>query len=89
MLSILSYDPFDRGEMRYEAKTMLKSHPDYPYDDGVRRVFLYADGKINPEVLSKAVISDGKRIRDMLHQRIGAPRKAFVYPCIRIARITP
>ncbi|SCY20212.1 conserved hypothetical protein (putative transposase or invertase) [Lachnospiraceae bacterium XPB1003] len=46
IIFILSYDPFDQGDMYYEAKSMLKTHPDVPYDDGVRRIYLYTDGKL-------------------------------------------
>ena len=49
MIMILSYDPFGIGDMRYEGKTMLTTHPDYPYDDGITRIYLYVDGKYNPE----------------------------------------
>ncbi|MCR5209698.1 MAG: Rpn family recombination-promoting nuclease/putative transposase [Lachnospiraceae bacterium] len=51
IIFILSYDPFDSGDMYYEAKSMLKTHPDIPYDDGVRRIYLYTDGKLpeNPD----------------------------------------
>ena len=46
---ILSYDPFDKDAMYYEAGTMLITHPDVSYNDGVRRIFLYADGKLPEE----------------------------------------
>ena len=65
-LTILSFDPFGMGEMWYEAKTVLNSHPEYPYDDGIRRVFLYASGRINHEQLEAAGIHNGESIRDML-----------------------
>ena len=32
--------------MYYEAGTTLKTHPDEPYDDGIRRIYLYAGGKL-------------------------------------------
>ncbi len=46
---ILSYDPFGKGSMYYEARTMLITHPDTAYNDGVRRIFLYADGNLPEE----------------------------------------
>ncbi len=46
---ILSYDPFGKGSMYYEARTMLITHPDTAYNDGVRRIFLYADGRLPDE----------------------------------------
>ncbi|MCR5473563.1 MAG: Rpn family recombination-promoting nuclease/putative transposase [Lachnospiraceae bacterium] len=50
---ILSYDPFGRDAMYYEAGTILKTHPDEPYDDGVRRIYLYAGGEL-PEGAGEA-----------------------------------
>ena len=47
IIMILSYDPFGAGDLYYEAGTQLKTHPDIPYDDGIRRIYLYADGKSN------------------------------------------
>ena len=32
--------------MYYEAGSIIKTHPDLPYDDGVRRIFLYVDGDL-------------------------------------------
>ena len=43
---ILSYDPFGENAMYYEAGTVIKTHPHIPYDDGIRRIFLYADGEL-------------------------------------------
>ena len=43
---ILSYDPFGGNAMYYEAGTVIKTHPRIPYDDGIRRIFLYADGDL-------------------------------------------
>ena len=44
---ILSFDPFGAGAMFYEAGTIIKTHPDIPYNDGVRRIYLYTGGKIS------------------------------------------
>ena len=43
---ILSYDPFGENAMYYEAGTVLKTHPNVTYNDGIRRIFLYADGEL-------------------------------------------
>ena len=48
-LFILSYDPFGKNAMYYEAGTVLKTHPDIPYDDGIRRIFLYVNGQLPKE----------------------------------------
>gem|GEM_PF-1532153 len=50
---ILSYDPFGADAMYYEAGSVIKTHPDIPYDDGVRRIFLYTDGRL-PEGAGEA-----------------------------------
>ena len=47
IIMILSYDPFGAGDLYYEAGTQLKTHPGIPYDDGIRRIYLYADGRSN------------------------------------------
>lgn len=51
IIFILSYDPFGKGEMYYEIKSVFKSHPELDYDDGIRRIYLYTDGKLpeNPD----------------------------------------
>lgn len=46
---ILSYDPFGKNAMYYEAGTVLKTHPDVLYNDGIRRIFLYVDGDLPDE----------------------------------------
>ena len=58
---ILSYDPFGRKAMYYEAGTVLKTHPDVEYKDGIRRIFLYVDGKL-PEGAGEA----DKKLRILL-----------------------
>ena len=47
--------------MYYEAGTVLKTHPNVPYNDGIRRIFLYADGEL-PEGNSE----DDQRIKALL-----------------------
>ena len=46
LIFILSYDPFGAGAMRYEARSTLVTHPGIGYNDGVRRIYLYTDGKV-------------------------------------------
>ena len=61
-VTILSYDPFDAGDMYYEASTILTTHPGIKYDDGVTHIFLYCNGKVN-ESLSP---EHGKRLMEVL-----------------------
>ncbi len=35
--------------MYYEAGTVIKTHPHIPYNDGIRRIYLYVDGEISKE----------------------------------------
>ena len=46
---ILSYDPFGRKSMYYEAGTVIKTHTDIQYNDGIRRIFLFANGELSEE----------------------------------------
>ena len=46
-ITISSYDPFLLGDMYYEAKTHLETHPYFDYNDGRINIFLYANGKPN------------------------------------------
>ncbi len=46
IIFILSYDPFGRNAMYYEAGTVLKTHPEVRYDDGIRRIYLYTGGEL-------------------------------------------
>ena len=61
-ITILSYDPFDAGDMYYEAKTVLTTHPDFEYRDGITHIYLYCKGKVNAG-LSPA---HGKRLMEVL-----------------------
>ncbi len=61
-ITILSYDPFDAGDIYYEASTVLTTHPDIEYRDGISHIYLYCNGKIN-ESLSP---SHGKRLMEVL-----------------------
>ena len=49
LVFILSYDPFGAGAMRYEARSTLVTHPEIGYNDGVRRIYLYTDGKVTED----------------------------------------
>lgn len=69
---ILSYDPFGENAMYYEAVSTLKTHPHIPYNDGIRRIFLYVDGD-----LPGGAGDDEKKIRNLLRY-IGHSREANV-----------
>ncbi len=43
---ILPFDPFGENAMYYEAGTIVKTHPHVPYDDGIRRIYLYVNGDL-------------------------------------------
>ena len=58
---ILSYDPFGANALVYEAGSVLKTHPDRPYDDGIRRIYLYVDGE-----LTKDATEDEKKLQALL-----------------------
>ena len=58
---ILSYDPFGEGEMCYEVGNVIKNHPDIPYNDGIRRIFLYTDGR-----LTEGADEDERRLKNLL-----------------------
>ena len=47
-IMILSYDPFGQNAMYYEARSTLITHPDVPYQDGIRRIYLYTGGVPDP-----------------------------------------
>ncbi len=46
MIFILSYDPFGENAMYYEVGNIIKTHPNIPYYDGIRRIFLFVDGEL-------------------------------------------
>ena len=46
-ITILSYDPFDAGDIYYEASTTLVTHPSIKYKDGISHIYLYCHGMIN------------------------------------------
>lgn len=43
---ILPYDPFGKNHMIYFVKNMVEGFDDLYYNDGIRKIFLYTDGKI-------------------------------------------
>ena len=69
-ITILSYDPFDAGDMYYEASTHLSTHPSIKYDDGLSHIYLYCGGrinsKLNKELKSPISVAHGKRLQEML-----------------------
>lgn len=46
-ITILSFDPFDAGDMYYEARSVIVTHPAIEYKDGIRHIFLYCNGRPN------------------------------------------
>ena len=60
-ITILSYDPFELGDMYYEGRMKLVTHPEYDYDDGILNIFLYAYGNMNHP--DKAY---GKKLQELL-----------------------
>ena len=83
IINILSYDPFGAGELWYEARNSLITHPDIPYEDGVRHIYLYCKGRLNPEVLRKVGIEDGESLKDMLHYFCNSRTSEAVTPELR------
>ncbi|MBQ7588183.1 MAG: hypothetical protein IJT37_09200, partial [Lachnospiraceae bacterium] len=69
---ILSYDPFGKNAMYYEAGSVLKTHPGVPYNDGIRRIYLYVDGEL-PEDAG----DDERRIKNLV-KYIGESTEANV-----------
>lgn len=66
---ISSYDPFDAGDMYYESRSTLITHPDISYENGIRNIFLYCSGKPNftgPNALISLAPEHGKRLQEML-----------------------
>ena len=61
-ITILSYDPFGAGDLYYEASTVLTTHPDIEYEDGVFHIYLFCNGKINRD-LNEA---HGKKLHEVL-----------------------
>ena len=68
-ITISSYDPFGAGDMYYEAKTVLKTHSEIPYDDGITRMFFYTKGNANFDAMSTFVKSPEhrKKLQEMLY----------------------
>ena len=58
--------------MYYEAGTTVKTHPQIPYNDGVRRIFLYTNGK-----LPEGAGDDDKKLMNLLRY-IGNSREENV-----------
>ncbi|MBQ6968237.1 MAG: Rpn family recombination-promoting nuclease/putative transposase, partial [Lachnospiraceae bacterium] len=69
---ILSFDPFGKNAMYYEAGSIITTHPDIPYDDGIRRIYLYVNGD-----LPKDAGEDDRKLKNLLRY-IGKSIKANV-----------
>ncbi len=74
---ISSYDPFDAGDMYYEAKTVLTTHPAIEYKDGLHYIYLYCYGKPNLEVISEEFNQKhGKSLQEMLKYIVSGEKPA-------------
>ncbi len=77
---ILSYDPFDAGDMYYEAKTVLITHPGITYENGIKNIFLYCHGKPNfddPEGSITLPPEHGKKLKEMLKYIVSGEKPAY------------
>ena len=61
-VTIPSYDLFNTGDIYYETKSVLKTHPNIPYGDGITHIYLYCSGKINDGLDA----SHGKKLMEAL-----------------------
>ena len=75
-ITILSYDPFDAGDMYYEAKTVLSTHPGFEYKDGITHIYLYCNGKVNAAVSP----AHGKRLMEVLKYIVSGEKPGIVNP---------
>ena len=76
---ILSYDPFLAGDMYYEVKSNLITHPDLEYNNGIRNIFLYCNGKPNfdkPNSSIKLSQSHSKKLQEMLKYIVSGEKPA-------------
>lgn len=46
-ITILSYDPFGAGDMYYEVSSVITTHPNIKYKDGVKKIYLFGNGNNN------------------------------------------
>ncbi|MBQ3797440.1 MAG: hypothetical protein II842_14405 [Butyrivibrio sp.] len=74
-ITILSYDPFEAGDMYYEVSSTITTHPEIEYKDGIKRIFLYGKGKNN----LKNKKEYGERLQEMLEYIVTGQVKAN--PC--------
>ena len=54
---ILPYDPFGKDLMIYHVKNIVEEIPEMNYNDGIRKVFLYTDGKYGGSEELKKLLS--------------------------------
>ena len=70
-ITIASYDPFLQGDMYYEVRSVLTTHPTCEYNDGITNIFLYANGKLNiPEE------GRGKKLQQLLQYMLTGEKPA-------------
>ena len=56
-------------DMYYEASTILTTHPDIGYDDGISHIFLYCNGRPNFDAHDSAINlfhEHSKKLQEML-----------------------
>ena len=77
---ISSYDPFTAGDMYYEAKSTLITHPELKYDNGIRNIFLYCNGKPNFDRTDsnlKLSPAHSKKLREMLKYIVSGEKPEY------------
>lgn len=75
-ITILSYDPFDAGDMYYETNTILSTHPQILYNDGISHIYLYSNGNINKSLSP----SHGKRLMEVLKYIVSGEKPDVLNP---------
>lgn len=85
-ITISSYDPFDANDMCYVATTVLASHLNIPYDDGVMHLYFYCKGRPNfDEIIDAGLIksiSHSKKLQEMLEYIVSGKKPATSDPDI-------
>ena len=75
VIMIMSYDPFDRGRLRYTVRRACEEDPTIPYDDGSCTIYLYVHGKPDETDERGSV-----ELQQMLHFMENTDRKHAVTP---------
>ena len=61
---ILSYDPFGKDYMMYSVKNRVEEFPEIEYNDGVRKLFLYTDGRLGGSLALKNLLNYMKESKE-------------------------